>query len=105
MGVEAGAKNVDVKKRYMRLSLLIHPDKCSHPRAQTAFQAVSKASKELQAGPWHHTPAGSAYSLPSLRQAHSRLVQQNHKRSLPAPLGHRGDQGSCMSICMQSQAV
>ena len=67
-----GAKNVDVKKRYMRLSLLIHPDKCSHPRAQTAFQAVSKASKELQAGPWHHTPASisvqSSHTAPGSQQ-------------------------------------
>jgi curved DNA-binding protein CbpA len=48
MGLEPDARGADVKKRYMRLSLLIHPDKCSHPQAQRAFQAVSKASKQLQ---------------------------------------------------------
>ena len=100
-----GAKNVDVKKRYMRLSLLIHPDKCSHPRAQTAFQAVSKASKELQAGPWHHTRTANAHSLLTLRQAHSSLKQLEKRCSLPAPHTGWGDQGSCISICMQSQAV
>jgi curved DNA-binding protein CbpA len=48
MGLEPDAKGADVKRRYMRLSLLIHPDKCGHPQAQRAFQAVSKASKQLQ---------------------------------------------------------
>ncbi|KAL4855003.1 DnaJ subfamily C member 14 [Chlorella vulgaris] len=38
----------EVKKRYWRLSLLIHPDKCDHPRAHDAFQAVTAAAKELQ---------------------------------------------------------
>ena len=38
----------DAKKRYWRLSLLIHPDKCDHPGANDAFQAVSLAAKELQ---------------------------------------------------------
>jgi DnaJ-class molecular chaperone len=37
----------DIKKRYWRLSLLIHPDKCAHPQANSAFQAVSKAAKVL----------------------------------------------------------
>ena len=39
----------EVRKRYWRLSLLIHPDKCDHPRAHDAFQAVTSAAKELQA--------------------------------------------------------
>ena len=51
MELKPDAKGADVKRRYMRLSLLIHPDKCSHPQAQHAFQAVSKASKMLQACP------------------------------------------------------
>ena len=34
--------------RYLRVSLLVHPDKCSHPQTQTAFVAVSKALKDLQ---------------------------------------------------------
>ncbi len=38
-----------MKKRYWRLSLLIHPDKCDHPQAHDAFQAVTAAAKELQA--------------------------------------------------------
>ena len=38
----------DIKKRYWRLSLLIHPDKCDHAQALEAFQAVTRAAKELQ---------------------------------------------------------
>ncbi|KAH0982904.1 hypothetical protein GBA52_010081 [Prunus armeniaca] len=30
------------------MSLLVHPDKCSHPRAQQAFVKLNKAFKELQ---------------------------------------------------------
>ena len=48
LGVEPTASSAQIKKQYWRLSLLIHPDKCSHPRANDAFQAVSKVSKELQ---------------------------------------------------------
>ena len=48
LGVEPTATSGEIKKRYWRLSLLIHPDKCAHPRANDAFQAVSKVSKDLQ---------------------------------------------------------
>jgi hypothetical protein len=58
----------EAKKQYWRLSLLIHPDKCDHPRAHDAFQAVAKAAKELQVG-------GAAGSRP-LRGAHSMRVAQ-----------------------------
>lgn len=48
LGVEPTATSGEIKKQYWRLSLLIHPDKCAHPRANDAFQAVSKVSKDLQ---------------------------------------------------------
>ncbi|GAB4822070.1 hypothetical protein N2152v2_009116 [Parachlorella kessleri] len=48
LGVDDEATAGDVKKRYWRLSLLIHPDKCDHPQAHDAFQAVARAAKELQ---------------------------------------------------------
>jgi len=38
----------EIKKRYWRLSLLIHPDKCNHPESEIAFQAVAIAAAELQ---------------------------------------------------------
>jgi DnaJ-domain-containing protein 1 len=50
LGVEPGASAAEIKKRYWRLSLLIHPDKCGHARAHDAFQAVARAAKDLQVG-------------------------------------------------------
>ncbi|KAM7266388.1 hypothetical protein ACFE04_004285 [Oxalis oulophora] len=37
-----------MKKRYWKLSLWVHPDKCSHPQAHQAFIILNKAFKELQ---------------------------------------------------------
>eukprot|EP00245_Coleochaete_scutata_P007805 TRINITY_DN23579_c0_g1_i1.p1 TRINITY_DN23579_c0_g1~~TRINITY_DN23579_c0_g1_i1.p1 ORF type:complete len:246 (+),score=71.63 TRINITY_DN23579_c0_g1_i1:72-809(+) len=37
----------DVKRQYRKVSLLVHPDKCHHPRAQEAFAALSKAQELL----------------------------------------------------------
>lgn len=34
LGLDGAAGDSDVKRKYWRLSLLVHPDKCSHPRAQ-----------------------------------------------------------------------
>lgn len=34
--------------RYWKKSLLVHPDKCSHPQAHQAFIKLNKAFKELQ---------------------------------------------------------
>ncbi|KAJ6952514.1 GPALPP motifs-containing protein 1 [Populus alba x Populus x berolinensis] len=34
--------------RYWKLSLLVHPDKCSHPQAHQAFVKLNKAFKDLQ---------------------------------------------------------
>jgi curved DNA-binding protein CbpA len=48
LGVDSGADTGTVRKAYWRLSLLVHPDKCSHASAHEAFQAVSKAAKLLQ---------------------------------------------------------
>ncbi|KAJ3044920.1 hypothetical protein HDV00_000202 [Rhizophlyctis rosea] len=36
-----------VKKNYRRRSLLLHPDKCKHPRAQEAFDVLKKAEAEI----------------------------------------------------------
>eukprot|EP00249_Psilotum_nudum_P017273 c26245_g1_i1 orf=1011-1754(-) len=37
----------DVKRQYRKLSLLIHPDKCKHPKAKEAFGALAKAQQLL----------------------------------------------------------
>ncbi|KAI5010492.1 hypothetical protein ZWY2020_012629 [Hordeum vulgare] len=38
----------NIKKRYWKLSLLVHPDKCPHPSAQEAFVKLNNAFKDLQ---------------------------------------------------------
>eukprot|EP00889_Picochlorum_renovo_P008477 jgi/Picre1/35507/NNA_002968.t1 len=48
LGLEQTCSASDIKKRFWKLSLLIHPDKCSHPAAASAFDAVSTAAKRLQ---------------------------------------------------------
>ncbi|GLC34712.1 hypothetical protein PLESTB_001231500 [Pleodorina starrii] len=37
----------DVKRQYRKLSLMVHPDKCKHPQASTAFDILGEAQKEL----------------------------------------------------------
>lgn len=41
------ATESDVRKAYRKISLLIHPDKCSHPQAAAAFEVLGQAQKEL----------------------------------------------------------
>ena len=48
LGLDQTCSASEVKKRFWKLSLLIHPDKCSHPAAATVFDAVSTAAKRLQ---------------------------------------------------------
>lgn len=37
----------DVKKAYRKASLLVHPDKCKHPKAQDAFEILGQAQQAL----------------------------------------------------------
>lgn len=48
VGVNHNMSADKMKKRYWRLSLLVHPDKCSHPQAHQAFVKLNKAYKDLQ---------------------------------------------------------
>ncbi|KAL4200572.1 hypothetical protein AMTRI_Chr02g254240 [Amborella trichopoda] len=36
-----------IKKRYWKMSLLVHPDKCPHPEAQQAFVKLNQSFKDL----------------------------------------------------------
>ncbi|EKX43109.1 hypothetical protein GUITHDRAFT_73426, partial [Guillardia theta CCMP2712] len=38
----------EIKMGYRRVSLMVHPDKCKHPRAEEAFEACKKALAELE---------------------------------------------------------
>ncbi len=81
VGVERDAKGQDVKKRYWRLSLLIHPDKCDHPRAQDAFNAVSQAAKDLQV-PSSPTPTPGHPSPPALHRDGDSKSHGHHSISI-----------------------
>ncbi|KAL2324722.1 hypothetical protein Fmac_023780 [Flemingia macrophylla] len=48
LGVNHNMSSENIKKRYWKISLLVHPDKCSHPQAHQAFIKLNKAFKELQ---------------------------------------------------------
>ncbi|KAJ7973936.1 DnaJ domain containing protein [Quillaja saponaria] len=48
VGVNHNMSADNIKKRYWKMSLLVHPDKCSHPQAHQAFIKLNKAFKDLQ---------------------------------------------------------
>ncbi|XP_073031815.1 uncharacterized protein [Primulina eburnea] len=48
LGVTIKMSPENMKKRYWKLSLMVHPDKCSHPQANQAFAKLNKAFKDLQ---------------------------------------------------------
>ncbi|KAK6939775.1 DnaJ domain [Dillenia turbinata] len=48
LGVNHNMSTDNIKKKYWKLSLLVHPDKCSHPQAHQAFIILNKAFKDLQ---------------------------------------------------------
>ena len=41
------ATDEDINKRYRQISLQVHPDKCTHPRAKEAFEVLGDARKLL----------------------------------------------------------
>mgnify|MGYP003317727390 CR=1 FL=1 len=47
LGLDEDASASQIKKHFWRLSLLIHPDKCEHPRARDAFDRLNKAKDRL----------------------------------------------------------
>ncbi|XP_021767241.1 transcriptional regulator ATRX homolog [Chenopodium quinoa] len=48
VGVNHKMPAANIKKRYWKLSLMVHPDKCSHPQANQAFIKLNKGFKDLQ---------------------------------------------------------
>lgn len=43
MGVSYDASDTIIREARKKLSLLVHPDKCSHPRAEDAFRVLNEA--------------------------------------------------------------
>ncbi|KAF6139437.1 hypothetical protein GIB67_026279 [Kingdonia uniflora] len=48
LGVNHEMSTDNIKKRYWKTSLMVHPDKCPHPQAHQAFIVLNKAFKDLQ---------------------------------------------------------
>ncbi|CAG7849207.1 SubName: Full=Uncharacterized protein {ECO:0000313/EMBL:CCA70778.1} [Serendipita indica DSM 11827] len=48
LDIDSSATAEEIKKQYKKLSLLIHPDKATHPKAQDAFDLLKKAESEVQ---------------------------------------------------------
>ncbi|KAK3025418.1 hypothetical protein RJ639_040844, partial [Escallonia herrerae] len=48
LGVNRNMSEDNMKKRYWKLSLMVHPDKCPHPQANQAFIKMNKAYKDLR---------------------------------------------------------
>jgi DnaJ homolog subfamily C member 8 len=47
LGLKFTATDDDIKRAYRKVSLAVHPDKCSHPRSKDAFEIIGHAQKEL----------------------------------------------------------
>ncbi len=47
LGLRFDASVEDVKKAYRKSSLMVHPDKCKHPKAQDAFETLGQAQQQL----------------------------------------------------------
>ncbi|KAK8958613.1 hypothetical protein KSP40_PGU017413 [Platanthera guangdongensis] len=48
LGTNWKASFDNIKKRYWKLSLMVHPDKCAHPQSHQAFVTLNQAFKDLQ---------------------------------------------------------
>lgn len=48
VGVRFDASPAEVTRAYRKSSLLVHPDKCAHPRAQDAFEVLNAAVAALR---------------------------------------------------------
>ncbi len=48
MGLRFDASHEEAKRQYRKVSLLIHPDKCRHPLATSAFEVLGNANQQLQ---------------------------------------------------------
>jgi DnaJ family protein C protein 8 len=47
LGVRFDTPPEDIRRAYRKVSLMVHPDKCTHPRAKEAFEVIGEAQKAL----------------------------------------------------------
>lgn len=63
----------DIRKLFRRQSLLVHPDKCSHTKAQAAFQRLSLAYEVLGNEVWGSSLYSCRHDLKTVFPAFSNL--------------------------------
>lgn len=54
LGVRFDADDAALARAFRKASLLVHPDKCSHPRAGDAFDMLAAAMREIREGERGH---------------------------------------------------
>ena len=47
LGINFDCTMEDIRRQYRKVSLMVHPDKCKHPRATDAFEVLGNANKAL----------------------------------------------------------
>ena len=47
LGINFDCTMEDIRRQYRKVSLMVHPDKCKHPRATDAFEVLGNANKTL----------------------------------------------------------
>ncbi|XP_008782274.1 J domain-containing protein spf31-like [Phoenix dactylifera] len=90
----------DVKKRYRKLSLLVHPDKCKHPQAKEAFSALAKAQQLLL------DPQEREYLLTQINAAKEELRMRRKKqlkKDSASKIKALVDEGKCEQQFEQSE--
>ena len=76
--LEVDATEEDMKKRFRALSLLVHPDKCNHPKADEAFHVIQKAFQEAKTHQVHE--AYDEVRAEAQRRVAKRRKRENRQR-------------------------
>mmetsp|Transcript_2829 Transcript_2829/g.6710 ORF Transcript_2829/g.6710 Transcript_2829/m.6710 type:complete len:422 (-) Transcript_2829:182-1447(-) len=93
LGVAVHSPKAICRQAYLRRSLMVHPDKCKHPRAGEAFRRLADAYKHLsEGGPWRD---GSAAASSQRQSTHSSSSHDQHQRGHPfhQPHGNGDNRG------------
>jgi DnaJ family protein C protein 8 len=84
----------EAKRQYRKLSLLVHPDKCSHPQAAAAFDVLAAALKELQDEERHESlTAVLTRARDDVRAERRKETKHDSAVALAATLHARGREG------------
>lgn len=76
MQVGPDISEAELTKQYRRISVMIHPDKCKHEKAQEAFQVLSKAYNDLK------DPSYKDKYIDIIDAARKRVKERREKENL-----------------------